>query len=118
MKTRNAARLAAIWIPVIVAALVSTLCFFTAREIGKDYRFTTGGTQVPFLSRIFYPEAVAIYFFPVILAAWAIYGTQKEISTEHTRLLIITTLSTTLHFIAAWVCGMILPYTHLILRPF
>jgi len=110
-------RITSIWIAVILAVICSFLCFVAAQAIGADYNYQTGGVELSIFSKLYYPDAVAIYWYPIIPAIWAFYATIKKASQDHAFLFVTTTLALSIVFAVGWVCGMALPYTSILVRP-
>jgi hypothetical protein len=110
-------RIASIWISVLLASLCSFLCFVVAQEIGAVYEYITGGAELPTLSKLYYPGAMAIYWHPIIPAIWASHATFNKASQEHAFLLVTSTLVLVIAFAVGWVCGMALPYTSILVLP-
>ena len=103
--------------PVIVASLTSLLCYITAAKIVADYRFRTGGAMVPLISQWYYPESIMIYLYPIIFAVWATYMSIRKPSQEHVILFVTAIFCVTITFLTGWICGMVLPYTYILVRP-
>jgi hypothetical protein len=110
-------RITSIWITVLLASICSFLCYVAAQQIGADYNFKTGGAELPILSKLYYPNAVAIYWYPVIPAIWAFYATIKKAGQDHAFLFVTATLALVIAFTVGWVCGMAIPYTSILVRP-
>ena len=110
-------RIASIWITVILASICSFLCFVAAQEIGADYNYKTGGGELPILSKLYYPDARAIYWYLIIPAIWAFYETIKRASQDRAFLFVTATLALVIVFVVGWACGMALPFTSILVRP-
>ena len=66
-------RLASVWISIASAATVSILCYILADEAGRPIQFRSD--ELPLLSKVFYPEALLVYLFPLPLALWSLSHT-------------------------------------------
>jgi hypothetical protein len=113
MKTR----IASIWILMIVIVGVSTSCYLTAGAIGRDYEWTTGGAELPLVSKIFYPGALLAYLFPIPFLVWATYVSIRPKGLERVLLVIVSSLGTSMLFLALFILAMVMPYMHIIVRP-
>ena len=72
-----------------------------------------GDVELPLISKVFYPESLLIYLYPIPLGIWALAHTIKYREDRDSSLLIITTtLSITMAFIAAFLLALVLPYIY------
>jgi hypothetical protein len=102
-------RLASVWIAVGAAAAVSILCYLLAGEAGRPIQ--ARGGDLPLISKAFYPEAILIYLYPVPLAIWSlIHSVRRPDDRDQGLLIVTTTLSISIVFVAMFALALALPY--------
>ena len=105
MKTR----LASVWIAVSSASLLSLICHSLAYDLAAYHRSLEA--ELPLVSAVFFPDALAIYLFPLPLLIWAALHCARSRDNPGISLLIVTaTLSLSLIFIALFLLAMTLPF--------
>lgn len=102
-------RIISVWVAVLSAGAVAVICHCIAGEAGRP--ILHHGRDLPLLSRVFYPDALLIYFYPLPLGLLALFFTTggRE-NTEKSLLLITITLCVTMIFIVSFILGIALPY--------
>lgn len=101
-------RLACVWSAVTAAFLVVVICHSLAWELGGRLK---PHSELPLISAVFFPNALAVYLFPLPLAIWAAFHSVKNRGNSDLGILIVTvTLSLCLIFIAAFMLAMALPF--------
>lgn len=102
-------RIASVWIAITAAATVAVSCFALAAEAGRPILYRDG--ELPLITKFFYPDSLLIYLYPIPLGIWALAHTMRSREDRDLSLLIITTtLSITMAFIAAFSLALVLPY--------
>lgn len=103
-------RLISVWIAVLAASLLSLICHLLASELGGAFQQTSEG-ELPLISKLFFPGAIAIYLFPLPLLIWAVVHSARHRNNSDLSILIITvTLSLSLVFIGIYFFAMALPF--------
>lgn len=102
-------RITSVWISITAAAAIAIFCFVLAGEAGRA--ITYEDVELPLISSVFYPESLLIYLYPIPLGIWALAHTIRSRNDRDLSLLIITsTLSISMVFIAAFILALVLPY--------
>jgi len=105
-------RIASVWIAITAAAAVAFLCFVLAGAAGRMILYDD--VELPLISKIFYPDSLLIYLYPIPLGIWALAHTIRSRGERDLSLLVITTtLSISMAFFAAFSLALILPYIFL-----
>jgi hypothetical protein len=98
-----------VWVAILSAALVSNGCFLLAGEVARPLLYR--GVELPLIARVFYPDALWIYFYPVPLGVWAlIFSFKGRRDDGHGILLITTTLGVSLVFLTWFMLGLVMPW--------
>jgi hypothetical protein len=102
-------RLVSVWIAVVAAVMLALVCHLLASELGAFHRSLPA--DLPLISRVFFPDAIAVYLFPLPLVIWAAFHTVRSRAKADPALLIITTsLGLSLVFSAVYAYAMVLPF--------
>jgi hypothetical protein len=102
-------RIASVWIAITAASAVAASCFALAGAVGRMIVYDD--VELPLISKAFYPESLLIYLYPIPLGIWALAHTIRSREDRESSLLIITTtLSITMAFIAVFLLALVSPY--------
>jgi hypothetical protein len=105
------ARLVSVWIAVFTSAIISFFCYVTTSWLQGLHWHCVGNKPMPVITEWFYHQNGGyIYYYPLVLIAWAFFYTIKyRQSTEHAALLRTVCFSLILVFWAVYVFAMIIP---------
>lgn len=85
------------------------LCYAFAGSVGFSEH---GPFQLPLISRLFYPDSLLVYLYPVPLVILGLlHSARTRNIQDHSHFLMIVTLSFTLVFAAAFGVAMALPFS-------
>jgi len=103
-------RIVSVWIAIFSATAVACICHLLAGEAGIPIQSQLGA-ELPLISKVFYPDSVLIYLYPIPLWIWALLHTVISRDDREQSLLLITLIfSFSVIFIAGFILALALPY--------
>jgi hypothetical protein len=105
-------RIISVWIAIGSAASVALVCHLLAWLAGIIIQSRMDmDSELPHISKAFYPDALLIYFYPLPLGIWALLHTIRGRNDgDQSLLLITTTLGISIIFIVVFAFALALPF--------
>jgi hypothetical protein len=102
-------RLSSVWLAIAGSASVSFVCYILAGEVGRPILYRE--VCLPLISRIFYPDSLLVYLYPIPLVIWALIHTLRSPYDHNLSHLIVTaTYSTSILFIVVFALAIVFPF--------